>query len=219
MKTELLYIVEHELQLVALLIFAGLYALKLRELFSRPVLPVYSRGDRAHPKGSPGWGAVAAFSNMFRPWSMYSTRKNWVQWLEFTLFHVGIGTAILYTFLIPFVDGILEWPGTRWAVVLVAIGLVAGVIRLARRVGRTDMRVISTPDDYFSLAMVNFFLLLGVFALCNLYWGRLLFFVFTALLLLYVPTSKISHYLYWFFARCYYGRHFGYRGVLRRGVL
>jgi hypothetical protein len=35
----------------------------------------------------------------------------------------------------------------------------------------------------------------------------------TTFFLLYVPFSKISHYLYYPFARLYFGRHFGRRGV------
>ncbi|MEW6546497.1 MAG: hypothetical protein AB1446_06210 [Bacillota bacterium] len=210
MEERLLSIVENEVQIAALTIFAGLYALKLRWLLSRP-----SVRDLAQPKGSAGYGVAAAFSVMFRPWAMPSTRQHWVRWLEFSLLHVGIGTAILYSFLIPYVEGILEWPGTRVAAVAVAVGFGAGVVRLVRRVASPDIRVISSPDDYFSLAVVDIFLLLGVFALCDLYWGRLLFFALTALLLVYVPTSKISHYLYWPFARVFYGAHFGRRAVVQ----
>ncbi|MDI6894613.1 MAG: hypothetical protein QME70_08400 [Bacillota bacterium] len=206
----MLSIVENEVQIVALTLFALLYALKLRWLLSRPTVR-----DFAHPKGSEGPGVAAAFSIMFRPWAMPSTRQHWLRWLEFGLLHLGVGTAIGYSFLIPYVDGILQWPGTRVAVVAVAAGFGAGVVRLARRVSRADVRVISSPDDYFSLAVVDLFLLLGVLALLDLYWGRLLFFSLTALLLVYVPTSKISHYLYWPFARVFYGAYFGRRAVVQ----
>jgi hypothetical protein len=35
----------------------------------------------------------------------------------------------------------------------------------------------------------------------------------TAVFLVYVPFSKISHYIYYPFTRTYMGRHFGRRGV------
>ena len=40
------------------------------------------------------------------------------------------------------------------------------------------------------------------------------FFGITAALLIYVPFSKMSHYVYWLFARVYLGQRFGRRGVL-----
>ena len=44
--------------------------------------------------------------------------------------------------------------------------------------------------------------------------GRLVaFFVLTAFFLVYVPFSKISHYLYYPFTRYYLGKTMGYRGV------
>jgi hypothetical protein len=47
----------------------------------------------------------------------------------------------------------------------------------------------------------------------------LTFFVLTAFFLIYVPFSKISHYLYYPFTRYYFGKSMGYRGVypIRRG--
>jgi len=39
------------------------------------------------------------------------------------------------------------------------------------------------------------------------------YFALTAVLLLYVPFTKISHYVYWFFLRYYVGYYFGHRGV------
>ena len=44
-------------------------------------------------------------------------------------------------------------------------------------------------------------------------WPRLAYFILTAFFLVYVPFSKISHYLYYPFARWYLGKTLGYRGV------
>jgi hypothetical protein len=41
----------------------------------------------------------------------------------------------------------------------------------------------------------------------------MIYFLLTALFLIYVPFSKISHYLYYPFTRYYFGRTMGYRGV------
>jgi hypothetical protein len=48
----------------------------------------------------------------------------------------------------------------------------------------------------------------------------LIYFFLTAFFLMYVPFSKISHYLYYPFARYWFGKSMGYRGVypIRRGT-
>jgi hypothetical protein len=43
---------------------------------------------------------------------------------------------------------------------------------------------------------------------------RFAYFVVTAAFLLYVPFSKISHYVYWFFSRVLMGIRYGRRGVI-----
>ena len=50
-------------------------------------------------------------------------------------------------------------------------------------------------------------------------WHLITFFLLTAFFLIYVPFSKISHYLYYPFTRFWFGKSMGYRGVypLKRG--
>jgi nitrate reductase gamma subunit len=106
-----------------------------------------------------------------------------------------------------------------------------GLIRMARRVGSPYMRAISSPDDYFSLALLTVWLLAavlaapyGVLEIGNLTASgmglRLAFFLMTAFFLAYVPFSKISHYLYYPFTRYYFGKTMGHRGVypVQRGA-
>jgi nitrate reductase gamma subunit len=94
---------------------------------------------------------------------------------------------------------------------------------MARRIGSATMRAISAPDDYFSLALLTVWLFSAVLAAPNDAtqgeWHLLAFFLLTAFFLVYVPFSKISHYLYYPFTRYYFGKSMGYRGVypVRRG--
>jgi hypothetical protein len=44
-------------------------------------------------------------------------------------------------------------------------------------------------------------------------WPLMLFFALTAFFLIYVPFSKIGHYLYYPFTRFFLGRTMGHRGV------
>ena len=79
------------------------------------------------------------------------------------------------------------------------------------------MRAISTPDDYFSLCLLTVWFAFGVMAARNdISQGEgamLTFFLLTAFFLIYVPFSKIGHYLYYPITRYYLGRSLGYRGV------
>ena len=73
------------------------------------------------------------------------------------------------------------------------------------------------PDDYFSLFLLIVWLGFSVLAAPNDRQAGeaalLGYFFLTAFFLIYVPFSKISHYIYYPFARYYLGRTLGYRGV------
>jgi len=98
-----------------------------------------------------------------------------------------------------------------------AAGCLIGVVRLIRRIASPYMRAISTPDDYFSLALLTVWLFFAVLAAPNSRPSGepvlLIFFILTTFFLVYVPFSKISHYLYYPFTRFYFGKTMGHRGV------
>ena len=87
------------------------------------------------------------------------------------------------------------------------------------------MRLISTPDDYFSLFTLTVWFGIGI--LCMAYItghlegeGYLIAYLYaTSFFLVYVPFSKISHYLYYPFTRYWIGKTLGHRGSMpaRRG--
>jgi nitrate reductase gamma subunit len=84
----------------------------------------------------------------------------------------------------------------RWAfAILIVPAFLLGFVKLARRISRPEMRLISNPDDYFSLASVEIFFFTGIMALLldTSVW-RTIYFLITAAFLFYVPFSKISHY-------------------------
>jgi len=98
---------------------------------------------------------------------------------------------------------------------------IVGVLRTWRRLREPVVKSISTPDDYASLALLTVWFLFGVAAAPNSTaageWPLLAYFVLTAFFLVYVPFSKISHYLYYPFTRYWLGRTLGYRGVFPLG--
>ena len=88
---------------------------------------------------------------------------------------------------------------------------------MIRRVSNIYVRAISSPDDYFSLLLLTVWFGFAFFAVPNrIDQGEailLTYFIMTAFFLMYVPFSKISHYLYYPFTRYWFGKSMGHRGT------
>jgi nitrate reductase gamma subunit len=154
---------------------------------------------------------------------MESTRqpKGFVFYLSFVIFHLGVVAGITLAFVSTVAPDFLRIPAVAYTMMafLVAAFLVS-IYRVFRRLLRPLMRLISTPDDYFSLTMLTIWFGLGACTQAYLsgFWGMtsetllIAYLYLTSFFLLYVPFSKISHYLYYPFTRTYIGRALGQRG-------
>ena len=207
---------------IALVVMAIVYTLKIRWLLS------FNLGKDKSAPGNPGQsnkqrGARYSFFNVAMPWSMESTRKpkGFIFYMSFVIFHMGVVAGITLAFVSTIAPDFLRVPvvGYTTLVFLVAAFLVS-VYRIFRRTLRPLMRLISTPDDYFSLVMLTVWFGLGACTQAYLMgvWGMtnetllVAYLYLTSFFLLYVPFSKISHYLYYPFTRTYIGRALGHRG-------
>ena len=217
--SDLLHFAEHTLQEVALAVMGTVYLTRLVWLFRR-----FKGGKERQPPRFPGGagttkGILYSWAVIGLPWAMESYRKKLFLYVQFVLFHLAVAAAILQSFVIPYGPGLLQrnpWLVTVFQV-LIGLGFVVGVLRLIRRVTNEYMRAISSPDDYFSISLLVIWLGFAFFAAPNEpqkgEFALLGFFFLTAFFLIYVPFSKISHYLYYPFTRYYLGRSLGYRGV------
>ena len=223
-ESALLHFSEHRLQEVALVIMAIVYAFRVRWMFSFK----FGKERQAFTgKGSEENRRKAIVYSMFNaamPWAMESTRKNAFFWVQFVLFHIGVTAAITLSFIIPYAPGLLtSTVVARGFQVFIGAAFLVGCLRIVRRVTRPYIRAISTPDDHFSLLLLTTWFFFGVLAAPNTpevaEWPLLAFFMLTAFFLIYVPFSKISHYLYYPFGRFFLGKTMGHRGVfpLERG--
>ncbi len=220
----LLLFSENELQIAALLFMAAVYLLKIRWILKFP-----AGRDRQSPTGTAGTsGPVGARHSLFQvamPWGMHSTRSHPFLYAQFVVFHIGVAASIAMSFLIPYAP---EAISSRAMIITLRVifgaAFFVGIGRLYRRIRDPYVRSISTPDDYFSLALLIVWLVISFLAAPNRptasEWPLLAYFFLTAFFLVYVPFSKISHYLYYPFARWYLGKTLGYRGVypLKRGL-
>lgn len=217
-----LHFAEHRLQEMALLFMAIVYFLRIRWL-----LHFKAGRERQAPSGSFGnntRGAIIfSWANIAMPHMMESTRTKFGLYLQFAIFHLGVASAIGLSFIIPYLPGVLE----SIAIVLILqiiIGgaFLVGVYRIFRRIFDKYIRAISAPDDYFSLILLTCWFALAFFSVPNnpeeSHGLIMAYFILTAFFLIYVPFSKISHYLYYPFTRYYLGKTMGRRGVypLRR---
>ena len=146
---------------------------------------------------------------------METTRKGFWQWLEFAAFHVGVAVMIGLSFVIPFAPHWLTPTVVALVVITQVAAVLAGLLRLYKRVSRPYMRAISSPDDYFSLSITNVLFVLCALTVLHVPVAHELYFILVALIIAYVPFSKISHYIYYPFARYFYGSYLARRGIYR----
>ena len=217
--SESLHFAEHTLQEVALLFMALVYITRiiwlLRHKAGRERQASTATGDAARARRR---GILYSWLNVAMPWAMESTRTKRFFYAQFVVFHLGVVAAIGLSFIIPYAPGWLESDALRLVLrILIGGAFVVGLLRLWRRVTNPYIRAISAPDDYFSVALLTVWFLFAFLAVPNDAAGGeailLTYFWLTAFFLVYVPFSKISHYLYYPFTRYYLGKSLGYRGV------
>jgi nitrate reductase gamma subunit len=216
--SEFLHFTEHTLQEVALLIMAIVYTLRIRWLFS-------FKGGRERQASTgaadtnPKKGFIYSWAVIAMPWTMESTRTKPFFYAQFVIFHIGVTLAILLSFIIPYAPSLLSDNPLLITIIQVFIGaaFIIGCVRLIRRITNVYVRAISSPDDYFSVILLTVWFAFAFFAVPNQYQqgeGVLItYFILTAFFLIYVPFSKISHYLYYPFSRYWFGKSMGHRGV------
>lgn len=200
----------HELHYGALAFMVVAYAIKIRQLLKLPAI-----AEGTPPRGDHAKAIRYAYFTLAMPWELESQRKDWSAYVEFALFHIAIAVAIGTVFTLPIAHEAMRNPlivvGLQW---IFTVGAAIGIIRLANRLLRRERRAISSPDDYFCLVTLALWMAAGVFAVPQRSEaGLLAFYVLATFFLIYVPFSKISHYIYWPFIRYYMGKHFGHRGV------
>jgi nitrate reductase gamma subunit len=215
--SELLHFSEHRLQEVALVIMACVYTLRITWL-----LHFKAGRDRQAPTGgsrtTEAKGILYSWMNIAMPWGMESTRSHPSLYVQFVLFHLGVVASIGLSFIIPYAPQLLESRALVSALqLIIAAAFIVSLLRIYRRVSNKVMRAISSPDDYFSLILLTVWFLFALLAVPNRPQDGeailLTFFILTAFFLIYVPFSKISHYLYYPFTRYYFGKTMGHRGV------
>ena len=212
--SDFLKILENEVQIAALSFMAVVYVIRLAWIFR-----FRTRRDRTIAAGRASAGAGYSLMNIAMPWAMESTRRRPFFYAQFVVFHLGVAAAIAGTLIIPYAPALFaSRPVLLSFQAVVAAAFVVGLVRLVRRLSDPVLRSVSSPDDYFSLVLLVVWFASAVPALPNRPASGegplIVYFGLTAFFLVYVPFSKICHYLYYPFTRLYLGRALGHRGAL-----
>lgn len=205
------------LSITRILALAGLVAgligvgTRLKSILNRPF-----KQDLSLERGQVRRGVLYAFTLGMAPWEKESTRLHWLAYIRGIFFHIGIFAA-LALFIIALIPSIrleaaplwLKWP----LIALLGLGGLLGFAGIFMRLGEANTRVLSLPDDYFSVFLTSLFVVLGL-AVLLVPAVLPVFFLAGGLLAVYLPFSKIRHCLYFFYSKFFFGLGFGRRGVI-----
>ncbi len=189
--------------------------------------------DRVPNKGSKLRGVALSYARGFGvlpfiPWMRRSFQRNPLTYLAGGMFHLGLfvviflGTAhmLVWKSLIGFGWPTLPLPIVDWlSAVAIAAMIALGINRRTNPV----LKLISGPAEWLNLLIVflpmvtgyglTHHRLLGIFALPyeGLYIGHMMS---INLMLIWIPFSRISHFMFYFFSRTIHGAQAGKRAVM-----
>jgi hypothetical protein len=170
------------------------------------------QAELAPIKGSPAQGILYAFTLGMAPWAKESARRHWVAYIRGIIVHVSIFAAAAFLIASPWLAQ-MPSPLRIFLEALFSIGAILGLAGFGIRLSDPTMRLLSTPDDYFSLALVTLFLASGAVSAALIEFLPA-FWIISGITMAYTPFGKMKHFLYFFYERVFVGLVFGRRGVL-----
>jgi nitrate reductase gamma subunit len=207
---------------VALLVFiAGMFYRLVR------VVALGWKPDRVPPKGSQLGGVAKSYLKgllilPFFPWVKNTFNRNPVTYLAGALFHLG-----LFTVLILGTAHMLVWKsllGIGWPTLptpivdwLAAGAIVAMIALLINRLVNPVMKMLTGPAEWLNWLFVFVPMVTGYIMTHHLFFvyekAFSIHMLSVDLLLIWIPLSRISHFMFYFFSRTIHGSQFGKRSV------
>lgn len=207
---------------VALLVFVGGMVYRLVN-----VIGLGWKKDRVPFIGSRVGGVIKTFLKgfviwPFIPWVKNTFNRNPLIYIGGGLFHLGLFAVIFlgtphmlaWKSLLGFGWPTLPLPIVDW---LAAVAIVAMLILLINRIIHPVLRLISGPAEYMAWLLVFLPMVTGYIMTHHLWFQYEVLYslhmISVDALLIWIPLSRISHFIFYFFARTIHGREFGKRGV------
>jgi hypothetical protein len=134
-------------------------------------------------------------------------------------FHAGTFLSLLLFVVFFFASPMLFRNNLALAilVLLLSLGLavstVCGFSLLLKRIFSKKLRDLSNFDDYLSNFLTTIFQLFTAFYLIIGNSFDVYYYIFTSILLLYLPVGKLRHVVYYFAARYHLGFFYGWRNT------
>ncbi len=206
----------------ALLVFvAGMFYRLARVLF------LGWSPDRVKARGSKARGIAISFAKglvifPFIPWVKNTFTRNPIMYLAGGLFHLGLfaiiflGTPhmLVWKSLFGFAWDTLPLPIVDW----LAAGAIVAMIALAinRRVNPV-LKLLTGPAEWLSWLVVFLPMVTGYVMTHHLWFSYQALYslhvISVDVLLIWIPFSRISHFIFYFFAKAIHGSDFGKRAV------
>jgi len=178
-------------------------------------------------KGSKVGGIAVSFLKgiliwPFIPWVKNTFSRNPIIYLAGGLFHLGLfgviflGTAhmLVWKSLIGFGWDTLPLPIVDW---LAAGAIVAMIALLINRFVNPVLKLLSGPVEWFNWLIVFLPMVTGYIMTHHLWFQYETLFSLHMLavdvLLIWIPLSRISHFMFYFFSKAIHGADFGKRAV------
>lgn len=191
------------------------------------VLALGWKKDRVPAKKSKLGGAIVSFIKgviiwPFIPRISETAARNPVTYVAGGLFHLGLFVTIIlgaahmlvWKSLLGFGWPTLPLPVVDW---LAAIGIIAMIVLFLNRIWSPVLRMMSRLGDYLNLFFVFMPMLTGFFLTHRLVARYEVIFTlhvfFVDLMLIWIPLSRISHFVFYFFSKARHGAQFARRGV------
>lgn len=183
--------------------------------------------DKVKAKGSKLGGIFKSFAKgilvwPFIPWVQNTFARNPVMYLAGGLFHLGLfvvvflGTAhmLVWKSLLGFGWPTLPLPIVDW---LAAGAIVAMIALLINRLVNPVLRLLTGPAEWLNWLFVFLPMVTGYIMTHHLFFPYEVLFALHMLavnvLLIWIPMSRISHFVFYFFAKAIHGADFGKRAV------
>lgn len=183
--------------------------------------------DRVPNKGSKGAGVFKTYLKAFLiwpfiPWVKNTFNRNPLIYIGGGLFHLS-----LFVVVILGTPHMLVWKslsGLSWATLplpivdwTAAVGIIAMIMLLINRRINPVLRLISGPAEFLSWLFVFLPMVTGYMMTHHLWLPYqnlyVLHMMSVDVMMIWIPLSRISHFVFYFFARTIHGAEFGKRGV------
>ena len=162
-------------------------------------------------RGEVSESILYSFTRGMSPFKKETAYLHWPTYVAGILFHFGIFLSFILLGVQFFNPEIIR-DFASYLFIFLIMTSICGISILLKRIFLAKLRNISNPDDYFSNVLVTGFQVISAIALM---WSNILplLFIYSGVLFLYIPISKLKHIVYFTTSRIHLGIFYGLRGV------